>query len=165
MEKWLVLYTRSRHEKKIAQKLGQEGFEVYCPTVTILRQWSDRKKKVEVPLFKSYFFIRIEESRRQEVFQFPGLVRYLYLAGQPAVVRPAEIKAIKDFINDYDGRATLSLTEGFSPGQAVEITEGILAGHQGEVLRIKKGNQVIIRVESLRLSVIAELYEGQLRER
>ena len=60
---WYVLYTKHRNEKKVAQRLSEAGYTVYCPLQKVRRQWSDRTKVVEEPLFKSYLFIQIEESR------------------------------------------------------------------------------------------------------
>ena len=74
---WYVLYTMPRNEKKVAQRLSEAGYIVYCPLQKVRRQWSDRTKVVEEPLFKSYLFIQIEDSRRDEVFSFPGTVRYI----------------------------------------------------------------------------------------
>src|SRR5690554_7279042 len=76
--KWYALYTRPRNEKKVVQGLTSLGIEVYCPMVTEVRQWSDRKKKVALPLIPSYVFVRIAETKRSMVFEVPGVVRYLY---------------------------------------------------------------------------------------
>ncbi len=162
MKKWLVLYTKARHEKKVAKKLEEAGFEVFCPTVTSLRTWSDRKKRVQIPLFKSYFFIHIEEEERQTVFQYPGLVRYLFWLGKPAVVRDVEIKAIRDFINDYDGKANISIDEYYEEGRVVSITGGVFAGEEGKVIRVKKNNRILMQVQSLQLNVLAELFPDQV---
>ena len=59
---WHVLYTKPRHEIKTLERLAQNGFEVYCPMKTTLKQWSDRKKKVSEPLLPSYIFIKITEK-------------------------------------------------------------------------------------------------------
>ncbi|XOV91191.1 MAG: transcription termination/antitermination NusG family protein [Bacteroidota bacterium] len=73
---WYVLYTRPRNEKKVIQRLENE-FEVFCPLVTTKRQWSDRKKKVSEPLFRSYVFVKVTEAERQDVLRTPGVVCYI----------------------------------------------------------------------------------------
>ena len=75
---WYVLYTKPRHEKKVAKRLSQAGHTTYCPLYKVKRQWSDRTKVVEESLFRSYIFIHIEDHKREEVFTFPGTVRYLF---------------------------------------------------------------------------------------
>jgi transcriptional antiterminator RfaH len=85
---WLVLYTKPKNEVKVAERLAAAGITVYCPLVTSLRQWSDRKKKVTLPLFSSYVFVQLAEVQRAAVFEVPGVVRYLFWLGKPAVVQP-----------------------------------------------------------------------------
>src|SRR5690606_40964625 len=92
---WYALYTKPRNEKKVADGLAKLGIEVYCPMVIQVRQWSDRKKKVELPLIPSYVFVRLEEKERERVFEVPGIVRYLYWLGKPAVITDVEIKTLQ----------------------------------------------------------------------
>ena len=93
---WYVVYTKPKWEKKVAEQLTQRGIECYCPIVTEVRQWSDRKKKVEVPLFNSYVFVRLAEVDRNLVFQSSGVVRYLFWLAKPAIVRDEEISVAGD---------------------------------------------------------------------
>jgi len=92
---WYVVYTKPKWEKKVADKLSQLGIETYCPLITQVKQWSDRKKKIEVPLFNSYVFVQLSDSERNSVFQVAGVVRYLFWLGKPAVVKDQEIEIIK----------------------------------------------------------------------
>ena len=85
---WFALYTKPRNEKKVAENLAALGIEVYCPLVTTIKQWSDRKKKVESPLIPSYVFVKIEEANRKEVFQVSGVVQYVFWLGKPAKINP-----------------------------------------------------------------------------
>ncbi len=101
---WYVLYTKPRNEKKVAQRLSEAGYTVYCPLQKIRRQWSDRTKVVEEPLFKSYLFIQIEDHRRDEVFTFPGTVRYLFWLRRPAQVRQVEINTIQKWLGSTTTR-------------------------------------------------------------
>lgn len=92
---WYVVYTKPKWEKKVADKLSQLGIENYCPLITQVKQWSDRKKKIEVPLFNSYVFVQLSDSDRNSVFQVAGVVRYLFWLGKPAIVKDQEIEIIK----------------------------------------------------------------------
>ena len=111
---WYVLYTKPRTERRVAERLKSLGITVFNPHITEIRQWSDRKKKVQVPLFKSYVFIKIEDSRRNEVFDIPGVVRYMYWLGKPALVRDSEIKLIKQWLeqDEVDEMEVQHLSEG-----------------------------------------------------
>lgn len=99
---WYVLYTKPKWEKKIAEQLLSIGINCYCPLIIKERQWSDRKKKVEMPLFNSYVFVQIAEKDRPSVFQIPGVVRYLFWLQKPAIVRDEEIENIKKWLNSPD---------------------------------------------------------------
>lgn len=92
---WYVVYTKPKWEKKVADKLKQIGIECYCPLITQVKQWSDRKKKIEVPLFNSYVFVQLADSERNSVFQVSGVIRYLFWLGKPAIVKDHEIENIK----------------------------------------------------------------------
>ncbi len=160
MLEWFVLYTKPQNEKKVAERLEKAGFEVYCPVVKTVKQWSDRKKKIQVPLFKSYVFICIEEADRDKVFAFPGVVRYLFWLGKPAIVKPQEIAAIQDFLRSYGENRTLTVTN-LEPGQRVKVIAGALANLSGEIVRIHK-NKVILQIDSLGMAIQAELHHSQV---
>ncbi|MUP45417.1 UpxY family transcription antiterminator [Gramella sp. BOM4] len=119
---WFVLYTKPKSEISVAQALEKANFEVYCPTTKVVRQWSDRKKKIEVPLFTSYVFIRIRNCERAKVFGFPGVIRYLFWLGKPAIARDEEIELIQSWLND-DRVGDVQVAD-ISPGDRVKIKSG-----------------------------------------
>lgn len=131
---WYVLYTNPRWERKVVERLQKMGMEVFCPVYTEIRQWSDRTKKVTAPLFKSYVFIRIPEKSRHQVFEVPGVVRYMYWLGKPAVVRDAEIQCIKDWLNK-DEVDTIEVAH-LSPGDKVTISNGSFKNHEAIVREV-----------------------------
>ena len=97
---WLVVYTKPRQEKKLAERLATQGYEVYCPTRKVRRQWSDRVKVVEEALFTSHLFIRIAPNKREDIVYTPGFVRYLFWLKQPAQVREDEIMTLKKWLGE-----------------------------------------------------------------
>src|SRR5690606_38931490 len=119
---WHVIYTRPKNELKVASRLQKLGLEVYCPTKTEIRQWSDRKKKITIPLFSCYVFVKVNDKNRSKVFEVPGVVCFLFWLGKYAVVKENEVAAIKEW-NDCD--ETISLwTEDLTPGDRVYIASG-----------------------------------------
>ena len=92
---WFVLYTNSRAELKIAQRLEQLGVEAYCPVRMEVRERSDRKKRIAVPLLPSMVLVKIEEKNRNRVFEVQGVVRYLYWLSKPACVTEEEVSTLK----------------------------------------------------------------------
>ena len=97
--KWHVLYTKPRHEVKALERLTQNGFEVYCPMKTTLKQWSDRKKKVSEPLLPSYLFIKTTEKKRATPLEDPSVLNYIFWLGKPAIVRESEIDTLKGIVS------------------------------------------------------------------
>ena len=130
---WYVLYTKPRQEKKVADSLNAIGIEAYCPLVTVVKQWSDRKKKVQIPLINSYVFVYIEEHQREEVFKVSGIVRYLFWLGKPAVVRAIEIEALK---KSLEGIVTSFEVSAIQKDTIYKIPEGPFQGFEGIVKNI-----------------------------
>ena len=83
-KKWFVVYTRPQQELKVAEQLSAMGITNYCPTITLLKQYSDRKKKVNKPLLSSYVMVELEENQRNKVFSCSGIVRYFCPSGTNA---------------------------------------------------------------------------------
>ncbi|MBD2753322.1 UpxY family transcription antiterminator [Spirosoma validum] len=151
---WFVLYTKSRNEKLVADKLRGMNIEVYCPLIKTRRKWSDRTKLVEEPLFRSYCFVNLAEHERAKVFTVPGVVRYLFWLKQPAIVRDAEIDAIKLMLNEVDHN--LLQIESFTPGSRLTIGSGSFADLSGNVLK-QQGRIVAIQLDALQLIVKVDL--------
>jgi transcription antitermination factor NusG len=129
-KKWLVFYTKSRWEKKVAQYLEKFGFEPFLPVHKVVRQWSDRKKKIEVPLFNSYIFVRDHESRISDILQIPGISWNIKHNGKPAVLRDNEMELIKNFISTGLFLETTGTTD-LEIGDKVEVIDGPLRGAVG----------------------------------
>lgn len=142
---WYALYTNPRQEKKVAARLQQIGIEVYCPLIIQVRQWSDRKKKVEVPLLPSYVFVKLEPKDRDRVFQVSGVVRYLYWLGQPALIQDEEILLMQNWLQ---GTITSFEVTSIQLGDYYEIPSGPFVGKKGIVVKISN-NQITLVLEQL----------------
>ena len=100
---WYVLYTKPRSEKKVEQKLLSLGINAYCPTCPEIRFWSDRKKRIDVPLLPSMVLVNIEDKDINRVFTTPLVIRYMFWLGKRAKVRQSEIDILKKYLNgDYN---------------------------------------------------------------
>jgi transcriptional antiterminator RfaH len=143
---WHVIYTKPKWEKKVADLLEKSGIEVYCPMVTQIKQWSDRKKKVETPLIPSYVFVNVEEKNRNDVFEVQGVVRYLFWLGKPAIVRDSEIETMRNWLsapNDYK----VSVDK-WKKGDNVILESGPFVTQSALVQEVKP-NQYVLILESL----------------
>jgi transcription antitermination factor NusG len=139
---WYVLYCRSRNEKKIAISLEKMGIEVYCPMVSEVRQWSDRKKIVNTPLFTSYVFVKLKEKDREQVFEVPGVVRYLFWLGKPANVKEDEIQTIRNWVED-DNVMEMTVAD-FSPGDRMTIPKGVFKDQEGLIKDVGKNKMRLV---------------------
>ena len=156
---WYVLHTKSRHEKKVAERLQQAGYKVYCPLHKVKRQWSDRIKIVEEPLFKGYIFICIPEDRRDEVFAFPGTVRYLFWLREPAKVRANEIEAIQKWLGDFEHHSIA--LEAIVPGSLVRITSGKFMNEEA-VLLDQGRNKAVVQLKELGVQLTLDLSSNDI---
>ncbi|HMP99999.1 MAG TPA: UpxY family transcription antiterminator [Cyclobacteriaceae bacterium] len=151
---WYVIYTKPRNEKAVAERLLAKGIEAYCPLRKAKHRWSDRWKWVESPLFTSYCFVRLEAHDREKVFTVPGIVRYLFWLGQPAVVREVEIRQIKIWLNEFDhGAFEISP---ISAGDKVKIGSGSLMNQKGEIVSVS-GNYACLKLEGMGLMMRVDL--------
>lgn len=153
---WYVLYVKSRYEIKVATTLENRGIETYCPVIKELRQWSDRKKIVTKPLFNSYVFVRIKEVHREQIFEVPGVVRYLYWLGKPALVHDKEIETIKKWLEE-DQTEKIEIT-GLSRGDQMTIKSGIFKDREAKVIEISK-NKMRLILTGLSCTVTVQLKE------
>lgn len=143
---WYVVYTKPKWEKKVAEQLKKIGIECYCPLITQVRQWSDRKKKIEVPLFNSYVFVQLAEVDRNLVFQSAGAVRYLFWLGKPAIVRDEEINIIKKGLDGSD-TCEVSLVP-FQVGDKIELDSGPFSTQTAIVQEVNNTHYILV-LESL----------------
>lgn len=159
MKYWTAFYTKPRNEKKSAQRLSSKGFEVYCPTTTVVKQWSDRKKKVKEPVFSSYIFARVDETERQAIITDPSIVSSVFWLRKPVQIREVEIQAIKDFLNDFAQVKSVNLD--ITRGDRAVINAGPLRGEEG-IVRERRGDKVLLQLNGLGLGLQAEVAIGKL---
>ena len=153
MKRWFILHTKANQEIKVSEQLKEMNISCFCPTVTILKEYSDRKKKVLKPLLPSYVFVFIEEKKRNDVFLVFGIVRYMFWLGKPATIRECEIELMKQYLDGL--YQSVSVTK-FKRGQLYKITEGVFSGRIGKVVENKK-NKIKLELQSLGMFVTLRL--------
>ena len=159
-KKWLAVYTKPRHEKTVEKEFQKKGFEVYLPMLKERRKWSDRKKWVEFPMFRSYVFVRTKIKNTLFVLQTPGVVKVVKFGDEVAVVRNESIEAIKLMIEGGYNPEPLNY---FIKGDPVEVKDGPLKGLVGEVIRLDKDDRLVIRVDAIQHSVSIQINRGFLK--
>ena len=159
--KWYALYTRPRWEKKVNSLLIQQGIESYCPLNKVRRQWSDRIKLIEEPLFKSYVFVKIEEDDRTKVRMTDGVVNFVYWDGKPAIIKDKEIQTIRRFLDEYENVNVLKM--GFEPDQRVRVIAGPMMDQDGKIIEVKHKTARIC-IDSLGYMLIASIDISKLAD-
>ena len=157
---WLAVYTKPRHEKGVEKEFQKKGFEVYLPILKERRKWSDRKKWVEFPLFRSYVFVRTKIKNTLFVLQTPGVVKVIKFGEEVAVVRNESIEAIKLMIEGGYNPEPLNY---FIKGDPVEVKDGPLKGLVGEVIRLDKNDRLVVRVDAIQHSISIQIDRGFLK--
>ena len=151
--KWYAVYTKPRWEKKVADILSKTDVEYYCPLNKVVKQWSDRKKIVEEPLFTSYVFVKVNTKLQTVVRQIDGVVNFVYWLGKPAVIKDEYIELIKRFLNDYIN-VRVERTE-FSINDSVKILNGSFMEFEAKVIDVNDKTVKAI-LPSLGYTMIAE---------
>jgi transcription antitermination factor NusG len=158
-KKWYVVYTRSRWEKKVSLLLLKENIDNYCPLNKVQKKWSDRIKKVEIPLFTSYVFVHISNVEKQKVREVPGVINFIYSEGAPAIVKNEEIEKIRLFLSEYE-EVELHKND-VSKDQRVIIGQGLFIDEKGKVKDlINKRARVVI--DSLGYTLVASFEKSKL---
>lgn len=145
---WHALYVRSRSEKKVLTQLEDLGMEVYLPLVKRVKQWSDRRKKVEEPLFKSYVFVRSSEKEHLTILGLYGVVRFVSFERKAVIVPENEIVAIKRYVEDQEGMSEANaLQTELKKGQLVRITSGPMHGLVGRLESVRDKRRLVVYIE------------------
>lgn len=139
---WYVVYTKPKWEKKVAAQLNKMGIACYCPLIIQIRQWTDRKKKVAVPLFNSYVFVRLEEKDRNLVFQSAGVVRYLFWLGKAAIVKDDEIATIQKWLDSSD-EYDISVDQ-IKIGDTITLDSGPFVSQKAIVQEINSNHYLLV---------------------
>lgn len=151
---WYALYTKPRHEFKAAGELLVAQVEYYLPTVTRMKKWSDRKKKVTEPLLRSYIFIFADELERLAALETDSIVRCISERGRPFRIPEEQINNLKNFIQE---QFDYFVMDGIAPGRKVRILEGPFAGVEGTIIKIENKKSLAVSIEILNRTAVAHL--------
>lgn len=149
---WRVFYTRPRTERKVEARLAAGGHDVFLPMRETLRQWSDRKQRVAVPLFPSYLFARVDERARLAVLEDEAVVKTVHFGGTLAHVPEREMDLLKALAASPD-RIEAVAREAFPLGAEVYVAKGPLAGVHGRIVGHPKDMLLLVEVPSVRQAI------------
>lgn len=159
IKKWFAVYTKPRWEKKVNNILLLKGIESWCPVQKIERQWSDRKKIIEDPLFRSYVFVRISDAEKLQVLQTEGILNFVHYTGKPAIIKDEEINIIKSFLLEKEAKINIRSLQDFKEDDKVIIKHGVFMDNTGTVIRAA-AKKIYVRLESLDQLMVVEFPSG-----
>jgi len=160
---WIAIYTKSRFEKKVFKRLNDAGHECFLPLITEIKQWSDRKKKIESPLIKSYVFVKVTKNDLVSIYSIPGVVTVLKHLGELAIVTEVEINNLKIVSNNSEA---VEVIEPFvlKEGKPVRVIRGPLEGLIAVYLSNSGQHRVIVKVDTLNSFIEITLPLSHIKE-
>ena len=153
--RWLVLYTRPRFEKKIHTQLEELSITAYLPLREEVRQWTDRRKVIESPLFHCYIFVKVVEKERIAALDIPGAVKYVSFGGKLAEISEDTIEDLKIMMTRP--RDVRIEETSLRLGQKVHVSAGPLAGMSGYLVQFRGSTRVAIMIEAIDQMVSIEV--------
>ncbi len=153
--RWYALHTRARHEKAVERRLSDQGMETFVPTTVEVHRWSDRKKKVEVPLFSCYVFVRcaLSAEDRTRVYQVESVHGFVGTRGTSLPIPDKQIESIRKVLTQATGRSHPFL----KAGQRVRVRGGAMDGVEGVFLSENGDHSLIISVDAIQRSMAVRI--------
>lgn len=151
---WYAIYTRSRYEKKVDYSLKEKGITSYLPLNEVYRRWSDRHKKVMIPLFTCYVFVFIALRDRFKVLQTDGVIKLVSFNGKPAYIPDDQIHVIKRIIEE---KVSIDHVDFFSPGKKVKVKHGPFKGLRGTLIQKNNKNRLIISIDGIKQALSIDI--------
>lgn len=155
MLNWYAVYVNVKHEKKVVNKLIDQGIVAYTPFVKKMQQWSDRKKMVEFPMLSGYVFVKIEDIEKEAILRCPGVFSFIKFNGVEAKIRDNEIAILKSI--EESGYDVTHVVGELKLLDEVEIIQGQLKGLKGTIVLIQNTNYVQIQLSSLQQNIKVKL--------
>ncbi|WP_212003971.1 UpxY family transcription antiterminator [Chitinophaga sp. HK235] len=153
---WYLLYTKPKHERKVAEQLDRKNISLYLPMMKVARKWHDRTKIIDMPMFPSYIFVKLHNLEDYfYALHCDGTVRYVTDCKSSARVREEVIENLRLVVDR--GIDIEVYPDNFNAGQRCMINEGIFGGIECEVVEYKNEQKVIVRIDLLHRSVLATL--------
>lgn len=159
---WYAVYTNSRAEKRVSDRLAELGIETFLPLQKTLRQWSDRKKLVEKPLISSYVFVNIIPRDYFTVRKIDGVVKFIMIERKPVPIPEAQITNLR-ILCGSDSEVQMS-NNVYAQGDQVEVIIGSLTGLRGELIRVGRKHKVVIRIIQPGMNLTVDIKANAIRK-
>ncbi len=153
---WHILYTKPRFEKKVYSRLTEAGIDCYLPLHKTIKQWSDRRKWVEEPLFKSYLFVHTDMKNYYTILNTQGAVKFIHFGGEVATIRAKKIEEIKLLLSNFSDVEIVDMQD-IAPADEVRVVAGPLQGMTGKAMQYKGKQVLAVEIEHIGQSMVVQL--------
>lgn len=153
--RWYALHTRARHERVVQNRLHEQGMETFLPMVEEVHRWSDRKKKVEMPLFSCYVFVRcsLKAEDRTQIYRVDSVLGVVGSgAGQP--IPDEQIEGVRTLLS---GKSPWRAHPFLKIGQRVRVRGGAMDGVEGVFLSENGDHSLVISVDVIQRSLAVRI--------
>lgn len=158
---WYVAYTYPKFEKRVSEAISRMGVQSFLPLQVSVRQWSDRKKKVELPLFPNYVFAYTSVQMLAELRLIDGIARFISFGGRFATATNAEIQTIKGLLSQ---KLPIQREDfSFRIGDLVQINDGPLQGMKGKLIQRNGKNRFVAQIDSIQQALSVEIPSNYLQ--
>jgi transcription antitermination factor NusG len=156
LEPWYAIRTKSRHEKIVSRQLEMDDLEFYLPTIQQSRQWSDRTKLIDLPLFPGYVFVRPQHfsSQKVQILRKAGVIGFVGNGRGAAAIPDNELNAVRLLLRNripYASHPYLKI------GQRIRVSDGALRGVEGILVRLGSNNGLVVSIDSIQRSLVIQL--------
>lgn len=163
VQNWYVVRTTVRSEKKVYERLVNDGFEAYLPIVNTIKIWSDRKKKVALPLIASTLFVKTSPENLRQVYPHQGVSSVLTHLGKPAIVKEFEINNLRILLEE-DSLNNLETTNRLTKGETVQVIRGPFQGLIGTAVQTNDRFRLVIELQSLGTGFVMNIPKSFVRK-
>lgn len=157
---WFAFYCKSRSEKRVLELLLRDKYEVYLPLKTEMRQWSDRKKKVKLPLLPGYIFVRCTKTDVQQIVKCPNVLAIVKNLNDYAIISEPEINRLRVVADG--GYEVMESCPDFSKGDSVLINSGVFKGCEAIISDKAKSARVCVHLASIDVNFTLVVHQSQL---
>lgn len=158
---WYIFYTYPNYEKKVQKLLSQKNIHCFLPLQKVWRQWSDRKKSIEVPLFPNYIFIKTTAHERHNALKTNGVVKSVSFDGKPVILPEKDISVIQKLVTE---NIEISNDRIFAKGNKIRIIDGPFYGLQGYLFEQKGKTRFGLKLESMEHSISIEISTSMIEK-
>lgn len=158
--RWYAAYILANHERRVAEQLGRKGVVNFLPICDVVRQWKDRRVRLQYPLFPGYVFVRIALCEKLEVLRLSGVVRFVGFGEQPVSLAEEEIEGLR---RGVVGELKMEPHPYLNKGQRVRILRGPLSGMEGILLRSRGKFRLVLSIDLIMRSVVVDIDAADIR--